>query len=65
MEIIINPKKETWSILLERPTQSINDIENTVTQIFKDVEHHGDTAISKYTSIFDGVVLKNNLVTQN
>ncbi len=64
MELIINPKKETWSVLLQRPTQSVEDIESTVTQIFKDVEQHGDAAISKYTSIFDGVVLKNNLVTK-
>lgn len=64
METIINPKRETWPKLLQRPTQSVEDIENTVTQIFKDVEQHGDAAISKYTSIFDGVVLKNNLVTK-
>ncbi len=64
METIINPKKETWSVLLQRPTQSVEDIESTVTQIFKDVEQHGDVAISKYTSIFDGVILKNNLVTK-
>ncbi|NOY48459.1 MAG: histidinol dehydrogenase [Chlorobi bacterium] len=64
MESIINPKKETWSVLLQRPTQSVEDIESTVTQIFKDVEQHGDVAISKYTSIFDGVILKNNLVTK-
>jgi histidinol dehydrogenase len=64
METIINPKKETWSALLQRPTQSVEDIESTVNQIFKDVEQHGDAAISKYTSIFDGVALKNNLVTK-
>jgi len=64
MKTIINPKKETWSVLLQRPTQSVEDIESTVTQIFKDAEQHGDAAISKYTSIFDGVTLKNNLVTQ-
>ncbi|MCF6294448.1 MAG: histidinol dehydrogenase [Flavobacteriaceae bacterium] len=64
MKTIINPKKEIWSVLLQRPTQSVEDIESTVNQIFKDVEQHGDVAISKYTSIFDGVVLKNNLVTK-
>jgi histidinol dehydrogenase len=64
MKTIINPKKEIWSVLLQRPTQSVEDIEITVIQIFKDVEQHGDVAISKYTSIFDGVTLKNNLVTK-
>ena len=57
MKTIINPKKENWSELLKRPTQSIEDIENTVLQIFKDVAQHGDFAIAKYTSIFDGVEL--------
>jgi len=65
MKTILNPKKENWSELLQRPTQSVEDIENTVLQIFKDVEQHGDFAISKYTSIFDGVDLNDTEVSQN
>ena len=64
MERIINPKREDWSEILKRPTQSVEDIEATVTEIFKDVEQNGDFAIGKYTSIFDGVELKDYLICE-
>lgn len=64
MKTIINPKREDWKTILKRPTQSVEEIEETVTEIFKDVEQHGDFAISKYTSIFDGVELDNYLVSE-
>ena len=63
METIFNPKKEIWSKILQRPTQSVEDIENTVNQIFIDVKQHGDTAISKYTSIFDGAEFEESIVS--
>ncbi len=63
MKIIKNPKKQDWSSILQRPVQSIDDIEATVTQIFSEVDRKGDTAISKYTSLFDGVELESNLVS--
>lgn len=63
METIINPNKKIWSELLQRPTQSVEDIENTVLQIFKDIKLNGDAAIAKYTSIFDGVELDDNVVS--
>jgi histidinol dehydrogenase len=58
MKTVLNPKKNTWESILKRPTQSIEDIENTVNQIFQDVQKNGDFAVSKYTSIFDGVELE-------
>ncbi|MBP1840886.1 histidinol dehydrogenase [Formosa algae] len=63
MNIIENPNKSDWSDILQRPTQTVNDIEDTVTQIFNDVKCIGDEAIAKYTSRFDGVTLENNLVS--
>ena len=57
MRIIDNPKKEDWFKLLQRPTQTVNDIENTVNQIFDDVKRNGDKAVAKYTSMFDGASL--------
>ena len=63
MKIIENPNKADWSDILQRPTQTVNDIENTVTQIFDDVKRNGDDAIAKYTSLFDGVSLEDNLVS--
>jgi len=55
MIVIENPKKENWSALLQRPTQTVDAIEKTVNLIFEDVKRNGDQAISKYTSMFDGI----------
>jgi histidinol dehydrogenase len=58
MNKILNPKPESWQELLKRPTQTVDDIEETVNGIFKDVQANGDSAIAKYTAIFDGVTLE-------
>ncbi|MEZ4787995.1 MAG: histidinol dehydrogenase [Flavobacterium haoranii] len=63
MEKIYNPQPETWSEILKRPTQTFSDVEETVKQIFKEVQQKGDKAIAKYTSFFDGVTLENIQVT--
>ncbi|WCO03227.1 histidinol dehydrogenase [Psychroserpens ponticola] len=63
MKTIINPSKNEWSRLLKRPTQTVENIEDTVNEIFNDVQRIGDKAISKYTKLFDGVALENNEVT--
>ncbi|WP_299381536.1 histidinol dehydrogenase [uncultured Lacinutrix sp.] len=63
MNTILNPNKSTWSALLKRPTQTVDDIENTVNQVFEDVSKNGDEAIVKYTKKFDGCELTSNVVT--
>ena len=64
MQIIENPQRKDWSRVLQRPTQTIENIENTVIQIFDDVKRHGDKAVEKYTAMFDGVSLESNLVNE-
>lgn len=64
MKTILNPKRANWSKILERPTKTVDDIENTVNQIFTEVKEYKDVAVNKYTSKFDGITLKNNLVTK-
>ena len=59
MNKIYNPLKETWSEILKRPTQTFTDIEETVKTIFKEVQAKGDIAVSKYTSLFDGIEIEN------
>jgi histidinol dehydrogenase len=59
MNKIFNPKPETWSEILKRPTQTIDDIEVTVKEIFKEVQKKGDVAVAKYTSLFDGAKFEN------
>tara|TARA_R110002050_G_scaffold300540_1_gene470409 strand:+ start:18288 stop:19574 length:1287 start_codon:yes stop_codon:yes gene_type:complete len=63
MQIINNPERGEWTSILERPTQTVDDIENTVNQIFNEVIKNGDEAIKKYTIRFDGVDLKSSIVT--
>lgn len=58
MKKIYNPKPETWSELLKRPTQTIADIEATVNDIFSEIKVKGDSAVKKYTQLFDGITLK-------
>tara|TARA_R110002073_G_scaffold128999_4_gene275184 strand:- start:5206 stop:6489 length:1284 start_codon:yes stop_codon:yes gene_type:complete len=57
MKTIKYPKREDWSRILQRPTQTVDDIESTVNQVFSDVQRNGDVAVQKYTSMFDGVEL--------
>jgi histidinol dehydrogenase len=56
---IYNPKPDTWSEILKRPTQTIGDIETTVKEIFAAIQVNGDEAVSKYTLQFDGVIFEN------
>ena len=65
MKTIINPPKKDWEKILQRPTKTVDDIENTVNQIFDDVKRNGDIAINKYTQLFDGVSLESNLVSSD
>jgi histidinol dehydrogenase len=58
MNKIINPLKENWSEILKRPTQSFKEIEETVKGIFNEIQTKGDVAVSKYTSLFDGIALE-------
>ena len=63
MKVYQNPSQNDWSELLKRPTDSIADLQNTVTDIFKEVQQKGDKAVDKYTSFFDGVILDSIEVT--
>ncbi|SDS36530.1 histidinol dehydrogenase [Formosa sp. Hel1_31_208] len=63
MKTIFNPSRKDWSELLKRPTQTVENIEHTVTEIFNDVQRHGDKAIAKYTQLFDGANLETVVVT--
>jgi len=64
MNTIINPNKKDWSEILKRPTQTVENIESTVLEIFNDVQRRGDQAISKYTEVFDGVNLSVTTVSK-
>ncbi|MBT8261513.1 MAG: histidinol dehydrogenase [Bacteroidia bacterium] len=65
MKKIKYPKKEDWNIMLKRPSQTVDDIEKTVIEIFSEVNTKGDKAVKKYTELFDGIVLQSLAVTQD
>ena len=65
MNVIEYPKRADWSTILKRPTQTVDDIEATVNQVFDDVKRNGDTAIAKYTFMFDGVELESMIVSES
>jgi histidinol dehydrogenase len=64
MQIINNPKRNDWTHILQRPTQTVADIEDIVNTVFSEVSQAGDYAVKRYTSKFDGVSLHSNLVTE-
>ena len=64
MKKFFNPTKAEWSDILKRPTQTVEDIEETVNQVFAEVKSKGDVAVSKYTELFDGINLANIQVTE-
>ena len=64
MKKFFNPTKAEWPDILKRPTQTVEDIEETVNQVFAEVKSKGDVAVSKYTELFDGINLANTQVTE-
>jgi histidinol dehydrogenase len=60
-----NPKRQEWGDLLARPTQKLDDIEETVNTIFKAVQNKGDEALRMYTQKFDGVQMENFEVSES
>ncbi|MDT0554959.1 histidinol dehydrogenase [Patiriisocius hiemis] len=59
MKRITNPPITLWDEVLQRPTQTIDDIEATVNEVFSEVQKKGNYALAKYTNLFDGVTLEN------
>ncbi|WP_372920633.1 histidinol dehydrogenase, partial [Salegentibacter sp.] len=59
-----NPARENWSEILKRPTQSLEEIEETVKQVFAEVKSKGDLAVTKYTELFDGFKLDATRVSE-
>lgn len=64
MQISINPPKKDWSSLLERPAMEVQQLDEIVSAVLQDIQENGDAAVTKYTSQFDGVDLKQFLVSE-
>jgi len=64
MQKIINPGREDWKKLTERPTAeavSLNDIVNTV---FAEIKRDGDKALKKFSLLFDKAAMESFAVSR-
>ncbi|MGZ8541949.1 MAG: histidinol dehydrogenase [Chitinophagaceae bacterium] len=64
MKIVEFPKREEWAQLLQRPVMEQSSLEKKVKKILSKVKLGGDKAIKKMTKEFDGVKIKNLLVSE-
>ena len=64
MGIFIEPPKNTWQQLLQRPTFDTSVLEEKVSAILKDVQLNGNAAVKKYALQFDKVELGELKVTE-
>ena len=56
-KLFINPSKEQWNEIIQRPVLDSRPLEATVGAILNDVKLNGDEAVKKYATQFDKVQL--------
>ena len=59
------PSKSTWQTICKRPEINSADLSSIVNGILENVKINGDSAIRLYAEKFDGVSLKNFLISEN
>ncbi len=64
MKKYINPQRELWPQILQRPGMDVSGLHSRVQEILNDIKKNGDRALRKYTSLFDGVELRQFAVPQ-
>lgn len=65
MKVVVNPIREQWSSLLERPALDAGNLLPIVQQVMEEVQKNGDQAVSAYTLKFDKVSLNTFLLNEN
>ena len=56
-KLFINPPKDQWNEIIQRPVLDSKPLEATVVAILNDVKLNGDEAVKKYAAQFDNVQL--------
>ncbi|MTG97206.1 histidinol dehydrogenase [Myroides sp. BIT-d1] len=64
MITIYKPTKEEWIGLIKRPIITTESLNESISTVLKQVKDKGDVAVENYTSLFDGVQLKNFRVSK-
>jgi histidinol dehydrogenase len=62
--IFLNPGREDWNAILQRPALDTRSLEATVSNILKEVKLGGDIAVRKYALEFDKVELADLKVSE-
>lgn len=57
MHIIKYPPKSSWNSIVERPHLDVSQLNETVSDILRDVKERGDEAVKQYEAKFDHVEL--------
>ncbi len=63
MKVEINPAKEKWKALCQRPQLELEHLEGVVNNILTRVKKSGDDALKELTKQFDGIALTNLAAT--
>ena len=63
MQVFINPDKNSWNEILQRPAFDTRQLEGTVAAILEEVRLNGDAAVKKYALQFDKVELNELKIT--
>lgn len=64
MQKLINPNREDWQKLTQRPSAEQVSLTGLVNQVFSEIRRDGDNALKKYSLLFDKVELDSFAVTQ-
>jgi len=64
MRLHINPSRNEWKALLQRPAIDAVALEEKVRLVLNDVQQQGDVALYRYTEMFDDVLLSSLLVSE-
>tara|TARA_R110001583_G_scaffold43208_2_gene137448 strand:- start:5413 stop:6708 length:1296 start_codon:yes stop_codon:yes gene_type:complete len=65
MQTIKYPQKNDWNTILARPTIELEEMDEVVNQIFKEVKTDGDAALRKYTWFYDRIKIDELAVSQS
>ncbi|MDE5424130.1 histidinol dehydrogenase [Ancylomarina sp. DW003] len=64
MQIIKYPQQNEWNQILARPVIEMDEMDEVVNQIFKEVKTDGDAALRKYTWFYDRIKIDELAVSQ-
>jgi histidinol dehydrogenase len=65
MNIHVNPARELWPQILQRPLMDVTGLHAAVGEILNEIREKGDAALREYTFRFDGIKPDRFLVTED